>query len=57
MFTETEGTSNVYEKEFHLPEETELEIRRTFSTPGQEFTLVLTANNMHNPEDSSRMVW
>lgn len=56
-FSETEGTSNVYVKEYVSPLQTDLELKRTFSIAGKSYKIVLIANNMHNQEDNAKMTW
>ena len=56
-FSETEGTSNVYVKEYVSPLKTDLELKRTFAIAGKSYKIVLIANNMHNQEDNAKMTW
>lgn len=56
-FTEEEGTSYVYSKEYVLPLETDLELTRGFTQPGITYIVTMTATNMHNQDDSAKMTW
>ena len=48
----TTTTSN-----FTIPPATEIELYRTFSDHGVEYTVTLTAYNMHNEDDQAVLTW
>ena len=52
-----EGTSAQFNRDYILALETELELKRTFTIPGQEYQVVLRAHNMHNENDSAILIW
>ncbi len=56
-FEQTEGTDALYSRIYTLPVTTELQLKRTFTQPGQTYKVILFAENMHNEEDVAIMEW
>ncbi len=56
VFNHEEG-STLYSREFIMPLETDLQLKRTFAVVGQEYKILLRADNMHNEEDFALMEW
>ena len=52
-----EGSAEQENKQYIKPLPTELEIARTFTVPGTRYSLKMTAENMHNPDDFLEAIW
>ena len=52
-----EDNENRYNKEYIKPLATEIELVRTFKTPGTRYDVVMFATNMHNPDDYAEFKW
>ena len=51
------GSAQAQELEYIKPKETTLEIKRKFTEPGIQYTLVLYSYNMHNEDDFANLTW